>query len=155
MARAQAAHGAIPQAAADAITRKADIRHASVAEIDKERHLVQHRMVALVNVWRRSIDADARQYVHYGATTVDICAPGSAIMSTVPKSSKGSVISGYASYSGTSMATPHVSGAAALYAAQNGGSAAQIKAAIMGSAVATASCNGKVVSNGRLNVSGF
>lgn len=29
-------------------------------------------MVALINVWRRSIDPDARQYVHYGATTVDI-----------------------------------------------------------------------------------
>lgn len=72
MARAQAAHGAIPKAAADAITRKADIRYAPTEDIDKERHLVQHRMVALVNVWRRSIDADARQYVHYGATTVDI-----------------------------------------------------------------------------------
>ncbi len=92
----------------------------------------------------------------YGATTVDICAPGSAIYSTVPVSSKGSLTSGYASYSGTSMATPHVSGAAALYASSHpGATAADIKAAIMGSAVPTASCNGKVVSNGRLNVSGF
>ncbi|CAN1724489.1 Adenylosuccinate lyase C-terminal domain-containing protein [Hyphomicrobium sp. 1Nfss2.1] len=72
MARAQAAHGAIPQEAADAITRKAHIRFATAADIEKERHLVQHRMVALINVWRRSIDPDARQYVHYGATTVDI-----------------------------------------------------------------------------------
>lgn len=92
----------------------------------------------------------------YGNTTVDICAPGSSIMSTVPKSQKGKVVEGYASYSGTSMATPHVSGAAALYAAYHpGASAANIKAAIMGSATATASCNGKVVSDGRLNVSGF
>ncbi len=29
-------------------------------------------MVALINVWRESLDASARQYVHYGATTVDI-----------------------------------------------------------------------------------
>ena len=72
MARAQAAHGAIPQAAAEAITRKADIRFAPAAEIDKEREVVQHRMVALLNVWRRAIDSDARQYVHYGATTVDV-----------------------------------------------------------------------------------
>lgn len=72
MARAQAAHGAIPQAAAEAITRKADIRFAPTEKIDKERHIVQHRMVALINVWRRAIDPDARQYVHYGATTVDI-----------------------------------------------------------------------------------
>lgn len=95
-------------------------------------------------------------YSQYGATTVDICAPGSAVTSTVPRSSKGQVISGYASYSGTSMATPHVAGAAALYAsARPGSTAAQIKAAILGSATPTASCNGKVVTNGRLNVTGF
>lgn len=92
----------------------------------------------------------------YGASTVDICAPGSAIMSTVPKSSKGKVISGYASYSGTSMATPHVSGAAAMYKSLHpSATAAQVKSGILGSAVATPSCNGKVTSNGRLDVSGY
>jgi adenylosuccinate lyase len=72
MARAQAAHGAIPQAAAEAITSKAEIRYAPTDEIEKERKRVQHRMVALINVWRRSVEPGARQYVHYGATTVDI-----------------------------------------------------------------------------------
>ena len=43
----------------------------------------------------------------YGKTTVDVAAPGSAIYSTVPNNK-------YASLSGTSMATPHVSGLAAL-----------------------------------------
>ncbi len=95
-------------------------------------------------------------YSQYGATTVDICAPGSAVNSTVPKSSKGSIVPAYASYSGTSMATPHVTGGVALYASSHpGASAANIKSAILGSAVPTASCNGKVVTNGRLNVSGF
>ncbi len=72
LARAQAAHGTIPQAAADEITRKANIRFASPDDIAEEHKIVQHRMVALLNVWRRSLDASARQYVHYGATTVDI-----------------------------------------------------------------------------------
>ena len=95
-------------------------------------------------------------FSNFGATTIDIGAPGSGIWSTVPKSSKGRVISGYASYSGTSMATPHVSGAAALYAAYHpGSSAATIKSAIFAGAVPTASLNGKVVTNGRLNVGGF
>jgi subtilisin family serine protease len=95
-------------------------------------------------------------FSNYGATSVDIGAPGSGIWSTVPASSKGKIVSSYKSYSGTSMATPHVSGAAALYAAyHSGASAATIKNAIMSSAVPTASLQGRVVSNGRLDVSGF
>jgi len=74
----------------------------------------------------------------------------------VPVSSKRQVVSGYASYSGTSMATPHVTGAAALYAATHpGASAATIKNAILGSSVATSSLTGKTVTGGRLNASGF
>jgi subtilisin family serine protease len=79
-------------------------------------------------------------------------------VSTVPAQTRKNqpITSGYASYNGTSMATPHVTGAAALYAALNPGSTAtQIKNAILGSAVATPSCSGKVATNGRLNVAGF
>ena len=95
-------------------------------------------------------------FSNYGATSVDLGAPGSGIWSTVPVRSKGVLKSGYASYSGTSMATPHVTGAAALYAATHpGASAAQIKGAILGSAIPTTSMAGKTESGGRLNVSGF
>jgi len=95
-------------------------------------------------------------FSNYGATSVDLGAPGSGIWSTVPVRSKGVLKSGYASYSGTSMATPHVTGAAALYAATHpGASAAQIKGAILGSAISTTSMAGKTESGGRLNVSGF
>jgi subtilisin family serine protease len=95
-------------------------------------------------------------FSNYGVTSVDLGAPGSAIWSTLPKSSKGKVTSGYGSYSGTSMATPHVAGAAALYAASNpGATAAQIKTAILNAALPTASLSGKTVTGGRLNVSGF
>jgi adenylosuccinate lyase len=72
LARAQAAHGAVPQAAADEISSKANVRFAPLDKIAAERKIVRHRMVALINVWRRSLEPSARQYVHYGATTVDI-----------------------------------------------------------------------------------
>jgi thermitase len=92
-------------------------------------------------------------FSNYGATRVDLGAPGSAITSTVPGKQNASA---YASYSGTSMATPHVTGAAALYAStHSGATAAQIKAAILGSTIPTASMAGRTVTGGRLNVSGF
>jgi subtilisin family serine protease len=95
-------------------------------------------------------------FSNYGATKVHLGAPGVAIVSTVPVKSKGSVTEGYASYSGTSMATPHVTGAAAMYASSHpGATAAQIKAAILSSVVPTPSLAGKTITGGRLNVSGF
>jgi subtilisin family serine protease len=95
-------------------------------------------------------------FSNYGATQVDLGAPGAAIYSSIPASSKGKIISSYASYSGTSMATPHVTGAVALYAASNpSASAATIKNAILSTAVATPSLAGKCVTGGRLNVSSF
>ncbi len=95
-------------------------------------------------------------FSNYGKTQVDLGAPGSGIYSCVPKSVKGNLTSGYASYSGTSMATPHVTGAAALYASlHSGSSAATIKNAILSNSIATSSLSGKSVTGGRLNVSGF
>jgi len=94
-------------------------------------------------------------FSNYGTTTIDIGAPGSGVWSTVP-TGRRTITSSYASYNGTSMATPHVSGAAALYKSLNpGATAAQIKAAILNSATPTASLAGKTVTGGRLNVSGF
>jgi subtilisin family serine protease len=97
-------------------------------------------------------DGSKSGFSNYGATSVDIGAPGSAIFSTIP--GRGNT-SSYGSYSGTSMATPHVCGGVALYAATHTAGAAAIKQAIFDSAVPTASLSGKCVTGGRLNVSGF
>jgi subtilisin family serine protease len=81
----------------------------------------------------------------YGAGAVDLAAPGASISSTVPYSR-------YATYSGTSMATPHVTGALALCASIGGLGAADLRAAVMSSATRTAALVGKTVSSGRLDV---
>jgi len=95
-------------------------------------------------------------FSNYGKTSVDIGAPGSNIISCIPKSTKGIITSSYASYSGTSMATPHVTGAVALYLSTHpGASVSVIINAIKSSATPTASLTGKCVTGARLNVSGF
>ncbi|MFA5506383.1 MAG: S8 family peptidase [Vulcanimicrobiota bacterium] len=84
----------------------------------------------------------------YGATSVDIAAPGVNILSTVNGG-------GYKSYSGTSMATPHVAGAALLVADANPGiNNADLRERLLGSADAKDQLAGKVVTGGRLNVAG-
>ena len=72
LAEAQSELGIIPAWAANEISSKADIKYLSQKDIDKEHKLVRHTLVARLNVWKRSIDKDAAEYLHYGATTVDI-----------------------------------------------------------------------------------
>lgn len=89
-------------------------------------------------------------FSNYGVKSVDLGAPGVGVYSTLP--------GGYGSYNGTSMATPHVTGAAALYASTHpGATATQIRDAILAAAKSTptSSLYRKTVTGGRLNASNF
>lgn len=66
---------------------------------------------------------------------VEIIAPGEDIWSTFPGNSYGVI-------SGTSMATPHVSGVAAMLMSEKGLTAAQTRSALKSTAVGSISCRG-------------
>jgi subtilisin family serine protease len=85
-------------------------------------------------------------FSNYGLTSVDLGAPGSEIYSTTPNNT-------YATYSGTSMASPHVAGAAALLWSQNPTwTAQQVKNTLMNTGDSIAALAGKTVSGKRLNI---
>ncbi|MCM3872635.1 MAG: S8 family serine peptidase [Pyrinomonadaceae bacterium] len=80
-----------------------------------------------------------------GATSVDLAAPGVSILSTFPGS--------YVSLSGTSMATPHVSGAAALlWAHAPYLTVSQVKESLTNSVDVLPQWAGLTVTGGRLNL---
>ena len=84
-------------------------------------------------------------FSNYGATTVDVGAPGVSIYSTLPGNS-------YGSFSGTSMAAPHVAGVVGLlHAAKPGISVTEVSNAILGTVDTLQSLDGKTVSGGRVN----
>ena len=72
LSAAQGDLGIIPQQAAEEISASALTVPFSTQALKKEKAIVQHRMVALLNVWGRTLSPIARQHLHYGATTVDI-----------------------------------------------------------------------------------
>ena len=85
-------------------------------------------------------------FSHFGATTVDIAAPGNAILSTTPNNT-------YSFFSGTSMAAPQVSGAAALLWAQNPNlTVQQVKNLLMADGNVITGFADKILSQRRLNV---
>ena len=84
-------------------------------------------------------------FSNYGATSVDVFAPGTAILST-------HISPAYAYLQGTSMASPNAAGVAALVlSARPGAGALDIKSAIMASTEAKPDLAGKSVTGGRVN----
>lgn len=94
-----------------------------------------------------STSTDTRAgFSNFGTTSVDVAAPGSGILSTVMSAAN------YGNSSGTSMASPHAAGAAALLSSHNPSlSAISLKATLMNTVDQLTLWNGLVKTGGRIN----
>ena len=93
-----------------------------------------------------SLDARA-SFSNYGVKSVHLGAPGAVVLSTIRNGA-------YAYASGTSMATPHVSGAGALVLAHCGLNTQDLKDTLVASVDSVAALATFTISGGRLNVRG-
>jgi subtilisin family serine protease len=102
-------------------------------------------------------DDTLASFSNYGATSVDLAAPGVGVQSTFPvaldvNDLNGTDGDGYRSMSGTSMATPHVAGAAALVLSKEPNLIPwQLAQALVSSVDKVPALDGMVASGGRLN----
>ncbi|HXG92883.1 MAG TPA: S8 family peptidase [Blastocatellia bacterium] len=94
-----------------------------------------------------AIDANdaIASFSNYGHGTVSVAAPGQSIISTLPGNS-------YGNFSGTSMATPFVSGVAALlWSREPQLTPAEVKQRIVSTAEPTIALASRILSSGRVN----
>jgi len=106
-----------------------------------------YNIPGIISVGSSTQQGTVSGFSNYGATSVDVAAPGSAIYSTIP------VVTNYGYKSGTSMACPHVAGAVALlYSIHPNATGTQIKNALINTCQKVTAWSGKCVSEGIIDV---
>lgn len=109
----------------------------------------------IISVAALDVNNNFGSFSNWGSVSVDIGAPGVKVFSTTvgQKYSDTVIPLLNANWDGTSMACPHVAGAAALYWSRHPQKThMEVKAAILNSAVPITAAAGKLVTGGKLNV---
>jgi subtilisin family serine protease len=114
----------------------------------------------IVSVAAIDVNNALGSFSNWGARTVDIGAPGVKVFSTISGGGYSDTVvdlsmfgMGVVTWDGTSMATPHVAGAAALYWSKHPTATwKDVKDALLSSATPIPALQGKVTSNGKMNV---
>ena len=106
----------------------------------------QYLLINQINVAATEEQGGLAGFSNFGATSVHVAAPGNDIVSTTPKDT-------YDTFSGTSMAAPHVAGAAAMLRSEFPFlTALDVKRTIMNSAAFDSDLEGFVVTDGLLDL---
>ncbi len=146
--------GGASQALEDAIKRAKDAGilfvaaagNSSTNNDSKPHYPSNYNVENVISVAAHNAQDSLATFSCYGKKTVHVAAPGRNILSTV----KGGE---YAVYSGTSMATPHVSGILGLYVSTFGRTDfTELKNKMMSTSVYDPAYKNKLISEGRINV---
>jgi subtilisin family serine protease len=145
MAKSRALEDVIRKAGEEGILIVAAAGNASSDNDAKPHYPGSYDLNNVISVAALNRNDELATFSNFGATSVDIAAPGQEIVSTWLEH-------GYQEKQGTSMATPFVAGVAALVLAANPGiSIDELRARLLNSADPLPSLKGKVATGGRIN----
>ncbi|MGQ0760787.1 MAG: S8 family peptidase [Acidobacteriota bacterium] len=145
MARSRALEDVIRKAGEEGILIVAAAGNASSDNDAKPHYPGSYDLNNVISVAALNRNDELTTFSNFGATSVDIAAPGQQIVSTWLEH-------GYQEKQGTSMATPFVSGVAALILAANPGiSIDELRVRLLNSVDPLPSLKGRVATGGRIN----
>jgi len=145
MAKSRALEDVIRKAGEEGILIVAAAGNASSDNDAKPHYPGSYDLNNVISVAALNRNDELTTFSNFGATSVDIAAPGQQIVSTWLEH-------GYQEKQGTSMATPFVSGVAALILAANPGiSIDELRTRLLNSVDPLPSLKGKVTTGGRIN----
>lgn len=147
--RSQALEDAIIRANDAGIIFTAAAGNSATDNDSKAQYPANYDVANVISVAAHNYNDQLASFSCYGKNTVHVAAPGRNILSTTPNND-------YKVYSGTSMATPHVTGVIGLYLAEHGRTDAEtLRTQLMESSVYAKAYDMTTVSSGRVDAYSF